>query len=83
MLRWDSPLHRSVALYSLQSPYRGFEDEVFLQFPKGSGTRAMAQKLADAGVVRYAWQFWLARSIHPRTKLQAGEYRFDQAASVG
>lgn len=71
-----------VALYSLQSPYRGFQDEVFLQFPKGSGTRAMAQKLADAGVVRYAWQFWLARSIHPRTKLQAGEYRFDHAASV-
>jgi UPF0755 protein len=70
------------ALYSLQSPYRGFEDEVFLQFPKGSGTRAIAQKLADAGVVRYAWQFWLARSIHPRTKLQAGEYRFDHAASV-
>jgi UPF0755 protein len=70
------------ALYSLESPYRGFEDEVFLQFPKGSGTRAMAQKLADAGVVRYAWQVWLARAIHPRTKLQAGEYRFDQAASV-
>jgi len=70
------------ALYSLQSPYRGFEDEVFLQFPKGSGTRTMAQKLAEAGVVRYAWQFWLARSIHPRTKLQAGEYRFDRAASV-
>ena len=70
------------AWYSLESPYRGFEDEVFLQFPKGSGTRAMAQKLADAGVVRYAWQVWLARAIHPRTKLQAGEYRFDHAASV-
>lgn len=71
------------ALYSLQLPYRGFEGELFLQFPKGSGTRAIAQKLADAGIVRYAWQFWLARAIHPRTTLQAGEYRFDQAASVG
>jgi UPF0755 protein len=70
------------ALYSLESPYRGFEDQVFLQFPKGSGTRAIAQKLADAGVVRYAWQFWLARATHPRAKLQAGEYRFDQAASA-
>jgi UPF0755 protein len=70
------------ALYSLQSPYRGFEGDLFLQVPKGSGTRAIAQKLADAGVVRYAWQFWLARAIHPRTTLQAGEYRFDQAASV-
>lgn len=71
-----------VALYSLQSPYRGFEGELFLQFPKGSGTRTIAQKLADAGVVRYSWQFWLDRTIHPRTTLQAGEYRFDQAASV-
>src|ERR1700681_1418939 len=70
------------AVYSLQSPYRGFEGELFLQFPKGSGTRAIAQKLADVGVVRFAWQFWLARAIPPRTTLQAGEYRFDQAASV-
>jgi len=70
------------ALYSLQSPYRGFDGEVFLQFPKGSGTRTIAQKLTDAGVVRYAWQFWLARAIHPRTTLQAGEYRFDRPASV-
>jgi len=42
----------------------------------------MARQLADAGVVRYAWQFWLARAIHPRTTLQAGEYRFNQTASV-
>jgi UPF0755 protein len=70
------------ALYSLQSPYRGFDHELFLQIPKGSGTPAIAQKLADAGVVRYPWQFWLARAIHPRTTLQAGEYRFDQPASV-
>ncbi len=70
------------ALYSLQSPYRGFEGDLFLQFPKGSGTRAIAQNLADAGVVRYAWQFWLVRAIHPHATLQAGEYRFDHAASV-
>jgi UPF0755 protein len=69
-------------LYSLQSPYRGFEGEVFVQFPKGSGTRAIAQKLADAGIVRYAWQFWLVRAIHPHARVQAGEYRFDQPASV-
>jgi len=69
-------------LYSLESPYRGFEGDLFLQFPKGSGTRAIAQKLADAGVVRYAWQFWLARAMHPRAKLQAGEYKFDETASV-
>ena len=70
------------ALYSLQSPYRGFQGDLFLEFPKGSGTRAIARQLADAGVVRYPWQFWLARAIHPRATLQAGEYRFDRAASV-
>jgi UPF0755 protein len=70
------------AVYSLQAPYRAFQGNLFLQFPKGSGTRAIAQKLADAGVVRYAWQFLLARAIHPRTTLQAGEYRFDEPASV-
>jgi UPF0755 protein len=70
------------ALYSLRSPYRGFDGELFLQIPKGSGTRAIAQQLAGAGVVRYPWQFWLARAIHPRATLQAGEYRFDGAASV-
>jgi len=70
------------ALYSLYSPYRGFSGDVFLDLPKGSGTPVMAQRLADAGVVRYAWQFWLARAIHPRTTLQAGEYRFQQPASV-
>lgn len=70
------------ALYSLYSPYRGFEGDRFLDFPKGSGTVAIGQKLEDEGVVRYAWQFWLARAIHPRAKVQAGEYRFDRAASV-
>jgi len=70
------------ALYSLQSPYKGFEGELFLQFPKGSGTRAIAEKLADAGVVRYAWQFWLVRAMHSHVTLQAGEYKFDHAASV-
>ena len=84
--KWIAPLCvvgiAGAAVYSLQAPYRGFDGELFLQFPKGSGTRTIAQKLADAGVVRYAWQFWLARAIHPRTTLQAGEYRFDRPARV-
>jgi UPF0755 protein len=70
------------AVYSLESPYRAFEGDLFVQIPKGSSTRAIAQKLADAGVIEYPWQFLLARAIHPRTTLQAGEYKFDQAASV-
>ena len=70
------------ALYSLYAPYQGFDRELFLEISKGSGTRAIAQKLADAGVVRYAWQFLLVRATHPGSTLQAGEYRFQRAASV-
>jgi UPF0755 protein len=70
------------ALYTFDSPYRGFENEKFVVFQKGSGTRAMAQELADAGVIRSSWSFLVVRALHPRTVLQAGEYRFDRAASV-
>ena len=70
------------ALYTLIAPYRGFEKELFLQVQKGSGTRVIAQQLADAGVIRYSWEFLLARALHPRATLQAGEYRFTDAASV-
>jgi UPF0755 protein len=70
------------ALYSLSTPFRGFQDEVFLKFEHGSGTRSIAEQLADAGVIHYSWQLLLARAINPGAKLQAGEYRFAQAASV-
>jgi UPF0755 protein len=42
----------------------------------------MAETLARAGVVRYEWQFLLARLIRPGATLQAGEYRFARPASV-
>lgn len=70
------------AFYALYAPYRGFEGDRFIDIGKGLGTRAIGQRLAEEGVVRYPWQFWLARVLHPRTTVQAGEYRFDRAASV-
>ena len=42
----------------------------------------MADKLAEAGVVRSRWDFLLARLLHRHGVLQAGEYRFQQAASA-
>jgi UPF0755 protein len=71
-----------VVLASVFSPFQGFKDEVFIDFPKGTSTRAMATQLAAAGVIRYPWQFLVARAIHPGSRLQAGEYRFAQPASV-
>lgn len=71
-----------VALFALFAPYSGFGNEVFIQVQKGSGTRAIARQLADAGVIRHSWQFLLARALHSQSTLQAGEYRFAQASSV-
>jgi UPF0755 protein len=67
---------------SLSAPHRGFSDEVFLTFERGSSTRSIARKLADAGIIRYPWQFLIMRAIDPKSTLQAGEYRFTDAASV-
>jgi UPF0755 protein len=39
----------------------------------------MAQELAQKGVIRYSWQFLIARALHSGRKLQAGEYQFARA----
>ncbi len=67
---------------SLVTPYRGFHGVTYVGFDRGTDSIAMARALQDSGVVRYAWQFVLARVLHPAEKLQAGEYRFDRPASV-
>lgn len=68
--------------WALLSPYRGFEGDTYVDIPRGTGAIGIAQALADGGVIRYPWQFWLMRATHPSAKLQAGEYRFATAASV-
>ena len=69
------------AVYRLQQPYRGFAGETFVDFPRGAGTGRIAEALADAGVVRSRWDFLVARVASGARVLQAGEYRFDRAAS--
>lgn len=70
------------AVYSLSLPYRGFPDERFLDFDRGTSSRVIARDLARAGIVRFQWQFLLARALRPAQRLQAGEYRFRDPASV-
>jgi UPF0755 protein len=67
---------------SLELPYRGFAAEAFVRFDRGSGTVAMARALQQAGVIRYAWEFWIERALNPSAKLAAGEYKFDEEASA-
>lgn len=72
----------AAAAYSLLNrPYQGFTGERFIDIPKGSSTTTIARMLAGNGVVRQDWVFLLARVVSPRTKLQAGEYKFDKPAT--
>jgi UPF0755 protein len=71
-----------LAAWALVTPYRGFEKETYVEIARGSGTAGMARQLTEAGVIHYPWQFWLARLTRPSATLQAGEYRFEKAASV-
>ncbi len=69
------------AVYRIEQPYQGFQGVTFVEFPRGTGTRAMAEQLAGAGVVHSNWEFLLARWASGVKVLQAGEYRFEGAAS--
>jgi UPF0755 protein len=68
--------------FSLLDPYRGFRGETFVRFDRGTGTLDMGRTLAQAGVIRYPWQFWIERLKRSNVRLQAGEYRFHEAATV-
>lgn len=67
--------------YRLSQPYRGFGQPVFVEFPRGTSTEAIASALAAKGVVQQRWLFMAARALHRGTNLQAGEYQFSKAAS--
>src|SRR5436853_577694 len=67
----------------IAAPYRGFaEQEVFVDLPAGSGVGGIARRLADAGIVPDSITFRAAvRLRHLDRRLEAGEYRFADAAS--
>jgi UPF0755 protein len=69
------------AVYRLEQPYQAFRGETFVEVPRGTSTSGMADALVQAGVVRSRWDFLLARFSSRTRVLQAGEYRFDRAAS--
>lgn len=68
--------------YRIARPYQGFAGEVFVEIPHGTPTGAIADRLAQAGVVASRWDFLLARLAGGRHVLEAGEYRFDGPASA-
>ena len=68
--------------YELTRPFAAFGEETFIDFPKGTGTLGMANRLADAGVIEHAWEFLAVRALYRGRALMAGEYRFSKPASV-
>lgn len=66
---------------ALTRPYRGFSDPVMIEFPRGTTTGRMAAMLAEEGVIEHPWLFLAARAVRRGARLQAGEYRFEKAAS--
>jgi UPF0755 protein len=71
-----------LAVLSMTLPFAGFQDEVFVDVPMGTSSMGVARLLAGERVIRFEWQFLLARVLRPAARLQAGEYRFAKAASV-
>lgn len=67
--------------YRLNQPYKGFSEPVFIEFAHGTSTRAIATRLARSGVIEDRWLFLAARAVRRGANLQAGEYKFDKAAS--
>lgn len=68
-------------IYQLTRPYKGFTEPVFLEFPRGTSTSDMADTLAEKGVVAKPWMFEAARVFNRKKTLQAGEYKFEKAAT--
>jgi UPF0755 protein len=67
--------------YSLEVPYKGFGQGVFVDLPHGASSRTVARLLKQNGVVRSAFAFEVYARRHPRRRLQAGEYFFDHPIS--
>jgi UPF0755 protein len=68
-----------LAYVSLDTAYQRFDAPLILDLPKGTSSQAMADELARSGVIRYSWQFLVARALRPSARLMAGEYLFSRA----
>lgn len=69
---------------SAEEPYRGYvASDVFVEIHRGMSSREIGRQLVSAGVIRDEWVFRIAlwRSGLGEV-LQAGEYRFFEAASA-
>jgi UPF0755 protein len=59
-------------------PYQGYAGERIILIESGLGRRAIAERLAAEGVLRFRGPFLLYAYAQPGRTLKAGEYVFDQ-----
>ena len=70
-------------LWMLSGTYKGFTTpSVLVTIPRGASSARIAELLTEKGVVASPLHFRLARLLDPKARLQAGEYRFAEAAAV-
>ena len=64
----------------IHQPYRGYPGaEQFVEIPSGSTTKAIGDRLVEAGVVRDPLTFRVALMLSGQARgLKAGDYRFDR-----
>jgi peptidoglycan lytic transglycosylase G len=65
--------------YVYFGPYNAPHDLTYVEIEHGMSSRQIADLLAEQGLVRSPWAFLGVRALHPRAKLQAGEYRFTES----
>ncbi len=70
------------AAFVFRTPYARFGSETFVELDRGASTIQIGRTLQQAGVIRYAWQLWAERLLHSSAKIQAGEYRFSEPATI-
>jgi UPF0755 protein len=62
-------------------PYFRSPEPVLLDIERGAGTREIARRLEDTGVIRSRWTFLALHYLRPGNTLKAGEYSFDAPAT--
>jgi UPF0755 protein len=62
-------------------PYQGYAGEKIILIEQGLGRRAIAERLAAEGVLRFRGPFLLYAYAQPGRTLKAGEYVFDRPLS--
>ena len=70
-----------IRIYGYLGPYTAAHEQSFVEIERGMSSRAIAETLAERGLVRSPWAFLAVRAVHPRARLQAGEYRFGTVQS--